>query len=525
MTNILYDIEAAAAANPDSVAIRRGSATISYAQLLKTINAVARAAIADGAKPGDRFVFGARPSPESVAYTLGMLRAGLTLVFVDPFSAPELFETRVRMVEPRYVMADSLLYLIGSNLLAPVRRARRLQVCNYAQIPNVRHLRVGGWLPGVPLRATSMSGWAAGSASQRSSGAAAAPPMLPILDEAQDAIVTFTSGTTGNPKGVVHNLATISANASNFAAEFGVTRGSLVYAEPMTLGVVALANGATWQIPLAKEALPSEIDVLFAVPADLLDLLEKVAKPNDTKPIDANPHAPKVRVVGTGAAPVLPTLIERVSQVLGDKTKFINVYGMTEMLPVATCSGEEKQRYLEDGNQGDLVGHPMGDTRIRIAADSEVEVSGSGLMNRYWGQESRQWHPTGDLGKLLPDGSLVLLGRKKNMLIRRNMNIYPSLYEPGLCTIPGVADAAIIGVPDEYGDDRVMLFVVAEPGRNPQEVLAMVRANVHLHMDADSLPDRIELIDEIPLSGRARKRDTAALVAEAARYFPKNRAG
>jgi acyl-CoA synthetase (AMP-forming)/AMP-acid ligase II len=515
MTNILYEIESAAAANPEAVAIRRGSATISYAQLLRTINAVARAAIADGAKPGDRFVFGARPSPESVAYTLGMLRAGLTLVFVDPFSAPELFETRVRMVEPRYVMADSLLYLIGSSLLAPVRRARRLQICNYAQIPNVRHLRVGGWLPGVPLRATSMKGWAAGPNSQVSATPAEGPSPLPGLDETQDAIVTFTSGTTGNPKGVVHNLATISANASNFAAEFGVTRGSLVYAEPMTLGVVALANGATWQIPVAKETLPSEIDVLFAVPADLLDLLEKVAKP----------HTPKVRVVGTGAAPVLPALIERVSQVLGDTTEFINVYGMTEMLPVATCSGEEKRRYLEGGNQGDLVGHPMGDTRIRIAADSEVEVSGSGLMNRYWGQEPKEWHPTGDLGKLLPDGSLVLLGRKKNMLIRRNMNIYPSLYEPGLCTIVGVADAAIIGVPDEYGDDRVMLFVVAEPDRNPQEVLDMARANVHLHMDADSLPDRIELIDEIPLSGRARKRDTAALVEVAARYFPKNRAG
>jgi len=99
------------------------------------------------------------------------------------------------------------------------------------------------------------------------------------------------------------------------------------------------------------------------------------------------------------------------------------------------------------------------------------------------------------------------------------MNIYPSLYEPSLCTIDGVADAAIVGVPDRIGDDRVMLFVVAKEGADAARVLAAVKAQVRLHMDEDALPDRIELLGRMPLSGRSHKRHAIVLVELARRYF------
>ena len=202
---------------------------------------------------------------------------------------------------------------------------------------------------------------------------------------------------------------------------------------------------------------------------------------------------------------------------LGPQTLVLAVYGMTEMLPVAVASGEEKLSYTLSG---DLLGQPIGDTKVRISADHEIEVSGSGLMTRYFGRERSLWHPTGDLGRLDADGRLVMLGRKKNMLIRGNMNIYPSLYEPGITTINGVADAVIVGVPNEYGDDRVVLFVIpANQDADEHQLQRLVEKEIVQHMDADALPDLIRVIKSMPVSGRSLKRDMTELAALAKQFF------
>jgi len=181
------------------------------------------------------------------------------------------------------------------------------------------------------------------------------------------------------------------------------------------------------------------------------------------------------------------------------------------MLPVATCDARRKRDQLH----GDLVGAPIGATTVKLAADGEILVAGPGLMERYFGAQPEEWHPTGDLGRLV-DGELVLLGRKKNMLIRGNKNIYPSLYEPGISTIEGVTDAVIVGVPDEYGDDQVVLFVARADEHAADVVARRVHAALPEHFDGDAIPDHVWVLDDIPVSGRARKRDMEKLRALAA---------
>jgi acyl-CoA synthetase (AMP-forming)/AMP-acid ligase II len=136
-------------------------------------------------------------------------------------------------------------------------------------------------------------------------------------------------------------------------------------------------------------------------------------------------------------------------------------------------------------------------------------------MERYFGRQPEEWHSTGDLGRVV-DGELVLLGRKKNMLIRGNKNIYPSLYEPGISTIDGVREAAIVGVPDEFGDDRVILFVSREQDRPAETVRRRVQAVLPEHFDGDAIPDHVWVLDNLPVSGRARKRDMDKLRSIAA---------
>ncbi len=499
--HLLTLIDEAATKFPEQDAIRWGDDRVTYAQLQQQIASVAGNAIRAGAKPGERFLYAAKPNVDSLVVTLGLLRAGLTLVFVDPFSAPDLFNARARLVEASFVVADSLLYLVGHRRLARLRAWRNLNICDYSTVDTAKHWFVGSWLPGLPKGATGVSAWR--------HGAVDTTIVLPKLDGNADAIIVFTSGTTGDPKGVVHSLATLSANATGFASRFSLQPGEIVYSEPMTLGVVALATGATWVIPKKGEEIPEEVGVLFAVPTEVLQHLDNA---------ESQKKPPRVRVLGTGGAPVLPSLIKRIGAVLGSETLVLAVYGMTEMLPVAVATGEEKLSY---SLSGDLLGEHIGDTKVRISADREIEVAGSGLMTRYFGREPSVWHPTGDLGRLDADGRIVMLGRKKNMLIRGNMNIYPSLYEPGITKISGVADAVIVGVPNEYGDDRVVLFVIpADKGADEHRLQLLVEKEIVHHMDVAALPDLIRVIKSMPVSGRSLKRNMTELAALAKALFP-----
>jgi acyl-coenzyme A synthetase/AMP-(fatty) acid ligase len=314
-----------------------------------------------------------------------------------------------------------------------------------------------------------------------------------------DSIIVFTSGTTADPKGVVHSLESISANFDQTARIFDFKAGDRFLGEPITVGLVALSEGATWIIPDRK--LPSDFNKYFAVPADALKLMEELERKNARKN--------EIEYFGMGGAPIPPSLVRRVLDVVGEETHIPCIYGMTEILPVAYCDGREKFVTCE----GDFLGQPLEGVDIRVAKDCELEVRGSGLMKRYLGRPPEQWHPTGDLARVDQHGNLLMLGRKKNMLIRGDMNIYPSLYEPGITTIVGVADTVMVGVPDEFGDDQIVLFVVPEAGQNiDEELRRRIWSELPIHVDRAALPDRLLFLRTMPVAGRSKKRDMLTLV-------------
>ncbi|WP_216607988.1 class I adenylate-forming enzyme family protein [Cellulosimicrobium sp. 72-3] len=547
---------AAGHASADAVALRRWTRPgrrgarvreeVTYADLARRVEATATALAADGLAPGDRALFSVRPRPEGVVLAFGVVRAGGTVVFVDPGSTPELFAARVGAAGPSLATTESLLYAVSRGPLRRLARSRGLLLPDYASLP-LRHVHAGPWLPGVPRGSRAARRLAASPVDRAS---------LPPLDPDREALTVFTSGTTAQPKAVVHTAGSLLAGCDLLRDVFELSPGDVVHTDQMLLGVPALLAGATWSVPADP---PSRDITTFArqldgaagtylVPADvtaLLDAIEAGAVPA---------HGPRVALVG--GAPVTRALLERATRVLPG-TRWVAVYGMTEILPVAVVEAREKLAY---GGDGDLVGVPLPGTVARLdpVEDEEPEdgrddvvgelvLSGPSLMAGYLhdldapargaGERAAE-HRTGDLARLDDAGRLVLVGRTRDMIIRGTTNIYPGLYEPRVAALDGVGEALLVGVPQVDGDERVALVVTsasedsrpdAGAGTDPRPdagaavhldphhpLVDRVRAALPSVLDHDALPDVVLHADRVPLAGRSRKPDRAALSRAAA---------
>ena len=484
-----------AAATPEAVALVAGDGTeLSYGELQRQVLSVRRALVDAGLSPGDRVLFSVRPSPEAVVLALGVVAAGGAVVFADPGAGPEMFTARLRLARPRWSAAEAVLY--AGSRLRPVRAyARRhgllLPELGSLEVPGqgkLRHIYVGRWLAGVPRGALPFTKLVSGRAEAAESGSG---------DPDAEAAVIFTSGTTEHPRAVVHTQSSLAAALDLFRERLPLGPGDVVHTDQLMLGLPTLISGARWSMP-PLSCSPADFARLleergathtFCVPVHLAEILE------------VRPTLPAaLRYVLLGAAPAPPAILRRALSA-APSAKVLSVYAMTEILPVAIASAQEKLAHTESWAGGDLLGTPL--VKARIAPDDgELYLSGPNLCRGYLGDAPMTELPTGDLARFDADGRLILTGRKKDMLIRGKFNLYPGLYEPAIAAVDGVTEAAIVGVPDpETGDEEVVLAIVgdADPER--------LRRRLPDLIDHDALPDRIVVLPELPRSGRSRKLD------------------
>lgn len=472
--------------------------TLTYSAIARAILSTCDNLRAAGLADDDRMLFSIRPGPPGLILCLGAVAAGATVVFIDPGAGLELFAARVALTEPRWAAAESLLYAASSlRLTREATRRRGLLLPDYGALP-VRHVYSGRWLPGVPRKALSATRLARGKP------ALSVPPRPD-----QDAVVIFTSGTTSDPKAVVHTRGSLAAALDILATRCAIGPGDTVHTDQFMLGLPALIAGAHWTMPpfgFSPAADPARFargltgaTHTFLVPADLATIMDH--------------EMPTLRCLMVGAAPVTPALLQRARRAF-PSTEILAMYGMTEIPPVAIATAEEK---IAAASLGDLVGPPLPGIQARIAEDGELIVAGPNLCRGYLGQDPITEHHTGDLATLV-DGRIVLAGRKQDMIIRGTTNVYPGLYEPAIATLPGVASAAMIGVPNEIGDERIVLAVSngsAGPARvlNGHPLAERVQAALPDLIDASALPDQVVVVTTIPTTGRSRKPDRAALRA------------
>lgn len=496
---ILETIDRLRTAAPDRVALSQdGGRELTYAELGRKVDSLCAGLNQAGLRQGDAVVFSVRPTIEAVLLIMAAVRCGGVIVASDPGMSPTLFASRIALLKPKWVMTESFLYTLGR-----LRVVRSWLERRGVMLPNVE-------VPGARLVLTGR--WPAGSGTLNYRDLAATPGVgsRVELDPGAAAFVAFTSGTTSAPKGVIHTRRSIASSLEMIGSLLGLQASDRVYSNQLHMIIPGLLAGATVHIAPHRFSTERSIRDLERfqpshvcwVPAQLQQLIDHAS--------NGHPLPESLRVILLASAPVPAGLLRRWAGAFPKAARVFAAYGMTEILPVCWIEMTEKLHYE---GRGDLVGAPCPGVELRIGLDGEVFIKGPNLCAGYVGGSPIDEVASGDMG-LLDEGRLVLLGRKKDMIIRGSYNIYPDLIEGVVASVPGVRRCAMVGLyNEERADEMVVLAVEPDPAVDSADLEARVRRSLDEgpnRIDVYARPDHV-LITQIPTSGRSNKVDKQAV--------------
>jgi acyl-CoA synthetase (AMP-forming)/AMP-acid ligase II len=325
--------------------------------------------------------------------------------------------------------------------------------------------------------------------------------------------IYWTSGTTSDPKGVLHTDRSLLAGGSCLAHALHLTDGDV---GSMAFPYAHIA-GPDYTVMLLLYGFPAVMFEQFALPEALdeynrhgvtvaggstafysMFLTEQRKQPG-------KPVIPTLRLLAGGGAPKPPEIYHAVREELG--CQLTHGYGMTEV-PMITMGAPDDT--VE--NLATTEGRPPAGMEIRITGDGEVRLRGEAVCQGYLdpAQTAAAFDEdgfliTGDVGHLTADGHLVLTGRIKDVIIRKGENISAKEIEDLLHRHPDVGDAAVIGLPDAERGERVCAVVEQPPGAAPlalPQVTAFLReAGLSVH----KLPEQLEVVDALPRNETLRK--------------------
>ncbi len=493
--NIAVHIEKTCRDFSGRTCIIEGSHRLTFRQVEERASRLARYLVSVGVGPGDRVAIFQVNCVQFAEMVYAIQKVGAIIVTLN---------YRLREEETKYILnnAEAKVLMVGD------RYAEMMQAIG-PETPSIeRILCMGERRPGTEHYEETLS-------SQPHEFFHAAS-----MNDGDVACILYTSGTTGLPKGamITHaNLRTPLTDTYTFHP------GTLLINVPM----YHIAGICSILIPLYRG------DPMIILPAFdpgvFLEIVEK-EKVNTTYLVPTmlqavldHPDFPKrdtssLRHIGYGASPMPVNLLLRAKSAL--QAAFTNFFGMTETTGIVAVLGPEDHDLEREGESVEKRTHrlsgigrsiPEGVVRIVDDADrdlpagqvGEIVVRSPKVMKGYWRNEKATaetmrggWLHTGDLAGMDEDGYLYLRGRKKDMIIRGGENIYPVEIEAVLHKHPKVAEAAVVGIPDDYWGEVVKAVVVLKPGGEATE--AEIIEYCRDRLASFKKPSVVEFRDSLP---------------------------
>src|SRR5215472_4818664 len=483
-----------AAVHPDRQAIRMDDLVLSYGQLRDAAGRAASLLASLGVRPGDRVGLMLPNVPAFPVAFYGAVAAGAVVVPMNP-----LLKSR----EVVYYLGDSGARVIFAWHAAAGEAAKGAADAG-AQVVTVDDPGLSGPLAGL----SPVSSWADAAGQD-------------------DAVILYTSGTTGRPKGAQLTHAGLARNATLTAQTLlrssadDVMMGCLplfhVFGLTCGLNGTVFGGGTLTLLPRfdpgrALQIIERDKVTIFeGVPTMYSAMLHYQADPR--------PDTSSLRLCISGGAAMPVEVLRNFEQQFG--CIILEGYGLSETSPVASFNHPDKVR--KPGS----VGTPVEGVEMRLVgaegADvaegevGEIAIRGHNVMKGYWGKPEATaeaipdgWFRTGDMGRCDEDGYYYIVDRKKEMIIRGGFNVYPREIEEVLYEHPAVFEAAVIGMPHGELGEEVGAAVVLKPGASatPQELQQYAKDRVAAY----KYPRKVWLVEALPKgpTGKILRREVRA---------------
>ncbi|HKF29137.1 MAG TPA: AMP-binding protein [Candidatus Binataceae bacterium] len=485
------------------------AARYTFAQMIEASNRFGNALRGLGIGRGDVVAVHTPQRPETAIAHMAIYRIGAIALPISKLFGPDAIQYRLENSAAKAILMEP-------------ETVGKMDAVDRKSLPNFKHLIVAGQVRGTLSFDELMSKGAAGLAMEKSS--------------AEDpALLMYTSGTTGNPKGVLHVARyVLGHNGIDYSYNY-LRDGDLYYSPADWAWAGGLLDGllAIWPygIPVLAYRSKARFDpeVTFRLlekygasvglyPPTALKVLREIKNPREKY------RQLKLRCIVSGAEPVSPQLAKWVDEEL--QVEFNQGFGQTEAnYFIGTCSRVEKAR-LEP------LGKPYPGHHVAIVS-AEGEVLKAGVtgeiairrdspvvMREYWKNPNAmsekfkgEWCMTGDLGHMDEEGYVYFQGRNDDVIKSSGYRIGPSEIEAKIMEHACVASCAVIGVPDPQRGQAIKAFIKLLPGFSPSESLVEeIRTHVKTRLAAHEAPREFEFLDEFPstVTGKIMRRELRA---------------
>jgi malonyl-CoA/methylmalonyl-CoA synthetase len=475
---------------------------ISYARLRQEVERWAGALRAWGLEPGDRVALFLENSPTFLAAYLGTHLAGGIVVLVN---------TQYRQVELRHILSDAEVRLCATDAAGRAELARVA-----TEVPSLAAVVVVGATADTPdLVATPLA--APGNAIAEHdaetfiAGAFAFEPTLPPSDAI--ALIGYTSGTTGRSKGAMLTHGNLVANSLAVTTAWRWTPDDrllltlpLFHIHGLGVGIhgtllVGSAVDLRRRFDVAEvydELLRGTPTMFFGVPTMYTRLIAEAQRRAE--------RPPPIRLYVSGSAPLSAQTFAEFERLFGQP--ILERYGMTETIMNLTNPYDGERR-------PGTVGMPFPGQEARIVdlktrapirdeREGEIQVRGPHVFKGYWRRpdataeafDADGWFNTGDLGWRSADGYYTISGRARELIISGGYNVYPREVEEVLLAHPGVAEAAVLGLPDPDLGEQVVAAIVPRSGAvvTADELVAHCRDRLASYKK----PRQVFFVDSLP---------------------------
>jgi long-chain acyl-CoA synthetase len=524
-TDALAMFRATVERNPDGDAIRYFDGRITYRELDELTDAFAVGLLDAGFAAGERVALYLQNVPQFVIALVGTWKAGGIAVSVNPMNRERELELLLTDSGASVLVCLQSLYRDVAAAVVPrtgVRTVLTTSEREYQTRDDVRSFQVPERIacPGT----TDMSEMLGRFRGQR-------PPSV-SFDPGDTAFLTYTSGTTGPPKGAMNTHGNVVFN-------------SQVYREWCRLGPDDVVLGVAPLFHITGLIAHVTVSLLLGAPLVLFHRFEPALgidtirehRPTFTvgsitvfialmnAPNAENDAMASLTKIWSGGAPIPPSTIKAFSAAFGQYIH--NIYGLTETTSPSHGVPFDAQAPVDEASGALSVGVPIYNTVVRIVGDDgeelppgeigEIVTSGPQVVPGYWNkpEETERAIPggalhTGDVGYMDEQGWFYIVDRKKDQINAGGYKVWPREVEDVLYEHEAVREAAVVGVPDEYRGETVKAFVSLRPGKSvtAEELIAFAKER----MAAYKYPRQIEFLDEIPktVTGKLLRRELRA---------------